>query len=193
MTGSSDRLVLNALLTRRSVRPRRLRAPGPNAEALDRIVSAGLRGIDHGGLRPWRLLLIDDRQRLAAAFAEAATHQRPGADAERLERAWQRAMAGPVLLAMIACLHPDHAEAPEREQWVAIGAALQQMLLAADALGFAGSLLSGRKTEAPSLRDTLGLADQEQLVGFLTLGTAGTPLRPELPPADPGTKWSRWP
>lgn len=193
MTDSHDRPVLSALLTRRSVRPRRLQQPGPDADSLDRIVSAGLRGIDHGGLRPWRLLLIDDRQRLGDAFAAIAASQRPGADTERQDRARERALAGPVLLAVIACLQADHAEVPEREQWIAIGAALQQMLLAADALGFAGSVLSGRKTEAIALHRTLELTDREQLVGFLTLGTPAEPQRPPPPALDPRARWSRWP
>lgn len=192
MTDPADRPVLNALLSRRSVRPRRLRAPGPDAAALDRIVAAGLRGVDHGNLRPWRLLLIEDRERLAEAFAAAEVRLRPEAEPDRLARARERALRGPVLLAVIASPDPARRDVPEHEQWAAVGAALQQMLLAADALGFAGSLLSGRKTEAAPLRDALHLAGHERLVGFLTLGTqANAP--PAHTPGDPAARWSRWP
>ena len=192
MTHSQNRPLLDSLLARRSVKPRRLRPPGPDAQALDRIVAAGLRGIDHGGLRPWRLLLIEDRERLAAAFADAEAHLRPDADAEQLQQAREKALAGPVLLAALFCPHPGHEDVPEHEQWIAAGAALQQMLLAADALGYAGSLLSGRKTETPPLRNALGLADREHLIGFLTLGTPASPP-PAAPAATPGSRWSRWP
>lgn len=192
MTDSANRVALDALLARRSVRPRRLRPPGPDRAALERIVQAGLRGIDHGALRPWRLLLIEDRARLAEAFAKAEAWLRPAADADRLERARQRALAGPTLLAVIARLQPGHADAPEHEQWIAVGAALQQMLLAADALGYAGSMLSGRKTETPPLRTALGVAADEHLVGFLTFGTLAEPA-PAAPQSDAAARWSRWP
>lgn len=192
MTHSPNRPLLDSLLARRSVRPRRLRPPGPDAQSLDRIAAAGLRGIDHGGLRPWRLLLIEDRERLADAFADAEAYLRPEADAGRLQQAREKALAGPVLLAALFCPHPGHGDVPEHEQWIAAGAALQQMLLAADALGYAGSLLSGRKTEAPPLRKALGLTEREHLIGFLTFGTpASSP--PAAPTATPGSRWSRWP
>lgn len=192
MTHSSNRPVLNALLARRSLRPRRLRPPGPDEQALDVIVAAGLRGIDHGGLRPWRLLLIENRERLAGAFADAEAYLRPEADADRLQQAREKALTGPVLLAAIFCPHPGHGDVPEHEQWIAAGAALQQMVLAADALGYAGSLLSGRKTEAPPLRQALGLTEREHLIGFLTFGTPASPP-PSAPAATPGSRWSRWP
>ncbi|MCB9930857.1 MAG: nitroreductase family protein [Alphaproteobacteria bacterium] len=175
------------------MRPRRLVPPGPDATALDSIAAAGLRGIDHGALRPWRLLLVEDRELLATAFAAAERWLRPEADAQRLERAREKAQAGPVILALIARPVPDRPEVPEHEQWIAVGAAAQQMLLAADALGFAGSLLSGRKTEAPPLRAALGLDADERLVGFLTLGTPAEPTATKRPAPDPRRQWSSWP
>jgi nitroreductase len=186
--------VLTALLYRQSVRPRRLCLPGPDEAALQHIVAAGLRGIDHGGLRPWRLVLITDRQRLAQCFEEAERTLRPNADADRMTRAREKAFTGPVALAIIARPNADHTEVPVYEQWIAIGAALQQMLLAAQALGFAGSVLSGRKTTTPPLREAFDLADEEHLIGFLTLGTAQpSPDRATQRPIDTRAFWTLWP
>ena len=139
---------------------------------LDQIVRAGDRGIDHGNLRPWRVVLLDDRDRLADAFEAAARELTDAADQSAITNARQRALDGPVVLALVARLFPGHPEVHEHEQWMAVGAATQQMLLAAEALGFAGSMLSGRKTRSSALRTTLNLAEQDSLVGFLTFGTA---------------------
>lgn len=184
---TNDLALLEVLLSRRSVRPKRLTAPGPGAEDLTQIVRAGLRGIDHGGHRRWRLLLINDREALADAFVETEQGQ------SNPERARERALAGPTLVAVIARQDVPNMDFPTHEKWIAIGAALQQMLLAAQAIGFAGSMLSGRKTEAASLRRALGIEEGEVLVGFLTFGTLSTPPPPLKKVDDPQDFWSLWP
>ena len=179
-------------MARRSVRPHRLITPGPSEAELQRIADAAARGVDHGSLRPWRMLLIADRDRLADAFAAAHREQHPESTADEAERARQRALAGPVVLALIAKVSHHDDIAPAHEQWIAIGAALQQMLLAADALGFAGCILSGRKVQSDALRRAFSLAPSEELVGFLTFGTED----PANPPRNPPTGkigWTAWP
>jgi len=190
VTDSKD--LLDFLLWRRSVPPRRLLAPGPSDEELSQIVAAGLRAPDHGSLRPWRLLLLDDRERLADAFAAAEVELRPTVAQERVHRARERAWAGPALLALAACIHRSHEIVPEHEQWIAIGTAVQQMLLAAEAMGYAGSLLSGEKVSTLALRHALNLGEAERLVGFLTFGTAAKVERP-APRVAPEAMLRRWP
>lgn len=183
--------LLDALLSRRSVRPRRLTAPGPSPDDLHMILQAGLRGPDHGGLRPWRLLHLTDRQALATAFVAAERELRPDGGDEMVARAEERAHNGPCLLALVACLQPDHPEVPVHEQWAAVGAALNQMLLAADALGLAGGILSGAKTRTAALRRALDMAEHEHIAGFLTFGTAAaTP--PAVAATDPSEFLSEW-
>lgn len=185
-------VLIGALLNRRSVRPRRLSPPGPGPDGLQAIVRAGLRAPDHGALRPWRLIHLTDRDRLAEAFIAAERELRPDGGPEMIARAEERAASGPCLLALVARIQQDHPAVPVHEQWVAVGAALNQMLLAADALGFAGGILSGRKTETAALRRALHIADGEHIVGFLTFGTpAADPPAP--PPADPSEFIEEWP
>lgn len=184
--------LLDALLSRRSVRPRRLTAPGPSPDDLRTILQAGLRGPDHGGLRPWRLLHLTDRQALADVFVAAERELRPGGGEEMVARAEERAHNGPCLLALVACIDESHPEVPAHEQWAAVGAALNQMLLAADALGLAGGILSGAKTRTTALRRALHMAEHEHIVGFLTFGTAAA-APPAAPAADPSEFLSEWP
>jgi hypothetical protein len=40
-------------------------------------------------------------------------------------------MAGPCLIAILASLTPDHPVVPVEEQWISVGAGLQNLLLAA--------------------------------------------------------------
>ena len=184
--------LLDALLSRRSVRPRRLTVPGPSPDELRAIVRAGLRGSDHGGLRPWRLILLNDRDRLAAAFLAAERELRPDGGDEMAARAVERARNGPCLLALAARIDEGHPNVPAHEQWAAVGAALNQMLLAAGALGYAGGILSGAKTRTAALRGALQLAAGEHIAGFLTFGTASADP-PDAPVADPDDFLSEWP
>jgi nitroreductase len=184
--------VIDAILQRRSVKPKRLRAPGPDEAEIAQIAAAGLRAPDHAHLRPWRLLLIRDRERFANAFADAEREVRPDAEEKRLARAREKALEGPTVLALIARIQPDHAKVPAFEQWITVGAALGNMLLAGEAMGYASIILSGRKIETDALRHALDLAGGEQLAGFITLGTPSSPL-PAADDPDPATVWSAWP
>jgi len=155
-------------------------------------VQAGLRAPDHGGLRPWRLIHLIDREQLAEAFIEAERELRPDGGTEMIARARERAQNGPCLLALVARIQANHPSVPAHEQWVAVGAALNQMLLAADALGYAGGILSGRKTETAALRRAFRIREGEHIVGFLTLGTPARPP-PAALDADPAEVLTEWP
>ena len=184
--------LLHTVLNRRSVRPRRLASPAPTSADLQTIIAAGLRGPDHGQLRPWRLVHVTDREALAVAFVAAERELRPNGGAEMEDRARARAHNGPCLLVLVARIAAAHPETPPHEQWIAIGAALNQMLLAAEALGFAGGILSGRKTQTKALRSALGIGADEQIVGFITLGTRTEAVAPPRT-ADPAPFLERWP
>jgi nitroreductase len=188
----SGRVLLDALLARQSHRPRRLKPPAPSPADLAQIAAAGLRAPDHGNLRPWRLIHVHDRQALADAFEAAEQELRPAADSEARSRARERALRGPMLVVLVANIRPDRPEVPEHEQWAAIGAALAQMLLAAAALGYGAGILSGRKTQTQALRNALGLADDESVVGFLSLGTPSV-APPVAAAPDPSRYIQEWP
>ena len=40
----------------------KLQEPGPSAEELDTILRTALRAPDHGRLRPWRFIVIEDQK-----------------------------------------------------------------------------------------------------------------------------------
>lgn len=64
---SRRRTLVAPLLERRSVSPKRLRAPGPCAHDMALVAQAGLHAPDHGGLHPWRLLEFAQDQRALLA------------------------------------------------------------------------------------------------------------------------------
>jgi nitroreductase len=173
---------LDAILTRRTVPPAKMGPPGPDAAALRRILEAGAAAPDHGLLRPWRFLVVrgEGRERLGELFAAMA--ERAGAAPE--EAAKQRAAPAraPVILVAAAKVRPDHPKIPAVEQVASAAAAVQNMLLAAHALGFAAKWATGKQAHDAGVREGLGLGPDDQVLGFLYLGT---PVAEHAPPPRP--------
>ena len=174
------------LAARRHVGLRRLVAPGPDGAALARILEAAAHAPDHGLLRPWRFVLVPQARRddLGAAFEEALAARDTAADGAARAAARAKAQHAPCLL--VAILVDDPATPiPGTEKLVSLGCAVQNMLLAAQALGHASGLASGGALESPGMRRLLRLDAHERAICFIGFGTAGAmkPPRPRPQPA----------
>jgi nitroreductase len=196
-TRTSDRTLreplLQPLLARRSVSPKRLVAPGPDLDALDLILQAALAAPDHGGLRPWRVVEFRAEQRaeLAALFEAEKRRRDPLATPVDLLRARDHALMPPVLLAFVVSPQA-RTKVPLREQWLGAGAALGNLLNAAHQLGFGAIVLSGERCFDAPLLAALGIGADEQLAGFVSIGTtAKAPPAAHRPLSQ--TVWTCWP
>lgn len=174
---------IEALLSRRTVPQAKMTGPGPDAAQLETILEAGMAAPDHGKLRPWRFLLIrgSGREELGALFARAARAV-PGASEEAVEKQARAPLRAPLIIAVIARLQPDHPKIPEIEQIASAAAAAQNMLIAAHALGFAGKWSTGKNAYDPIIREGLGVRKEEQIMGFLYLGSIGAEQAPSPRP-----------
>ena len=179
---SQNSAVYAALLGRRSANARFLIAPAPGPEALARMALAFSRAPDHGRLVPFRLIEIAEaaRPRLADLVEAATLVLTPDLAAPERERAREKATQGPMLLALVARIEPEHIKISASDQWLAVGAALENFLLAAQDEGFGVAIRSGRYLEQAPLQAGLGLGPHEQLVSLLALGTVR-----EYPPEKP--------
>ena len=173
---------LATLLSRRSVSPRRLTHPGPTRAELDSIFDVGLRAPDHCGLLPWRVIEFDERCRgaLADLFEAEKLRRDPLASQEDRDRAREHATRSPVVLAFV--VRPvRHPLVPVYEQWLSAGAALGNMLMAAQASGYGAIILSGERCHDGLLRAALGLTEGETLAGFISIGTVSKAPSPAAP------------
>ncbi len=175
--------IFSTLVSRRSVGPRRLSEPGPSREEVRRMIEAALTAPDHGGLRPWRFLEIRNagREQLGELFARAKRARDPNAPEDEVARERDRGRQAPVTLCLICRLQPDHETVPLREQYAAMGAAMQNILILAHAMGYGAKMLSGNKVFDPVVLEGLGVGPGEALMGFICLGTIVKPPRPREP------------
>jgi nitroreductase len=183
---------LKLLLGRYSLGLKHLDAPAPDAGQLALMVQAALRAPDHGGLVPFRFVIVTGpaRETLADLFERVAIESGKPPEARALDR--ERALRAPLSVAVIARLDPGHPLAPVHEQWMAVGGAVANFLTAAHALGFAGKILSGAKVRAPAVIAAF-CAPGETLVGWIGLGTARRAVSPRQGKPAPETLLSFWP
>jgi nitroreductase len=175
--------------SRQNVSPRRLVAPGPSPTELDALMSLAAAAPDHGQLNPWRFIIVPEtqRHRLAQVFALSLIDRDPGATLEQIESAREKAHRAPLLMVAVACLAPREPDIPPLERMVSMGAAIQNLLLGAHAMGYGSGLTSGQAMTSPRLRDLCGLVPGEVPVCCVNIGTVtrrkGAPRLRPLPAA----------
>ena len=128
---------IDLLLSRRSVSANSLTEPGPNAEELQLMLRAAARVPDHKKLAPWRFLLFQGEARAAfgKALAEICRVEQKDSGAFRLDNEEKRFLRAPLVIAVISRVVKNPA-APDWEQILSVGAARQNLILAATALGY---------------------------------------------------------
>ena len=189
MSSAAIQEVLDAALTlihsRQYVSPKRLGDPGPDREQVEKILTAAGAAPDHGQLTPWRLVIVPPEQRhlLAGAFAEALIERDAEATEEQIQDAREKAHRGPFLVMVIARLDPALGPTHPQERLISAGCAVQNMLLAAHAMGLGAGLSSGRALYSRQVRLLFGLADEEQPLCFVTVGTVTRHKSSRLRPA----------
>lgn len=178
--------VITALRARSSCP--KLRAPGPADAELDLMFRCALRAPDHGLLRPWRFVVFrdDDRDALGEVFVAAELARNPGASPEALDKLRRNPLRAPLVIACIAKVTPDHPKVPRVEQVASMAAAVQNLQLAAEALGYGAMWRTGPLASDARVKEKLGASAEDEIVAFLYVGTPDGERRPapELSPAD---------
>lgn len=158
----------------------RLDVPAPSPEDLDRILRAGVRGPDHGRLGPWRFVILEGPARdvLANAMVEALKRKLPDCTEAMVGAERAKAARAPMVLVVAARVDPTH-KVPEIEQVMAVAAGVQNMLLAASALGYGTMWKTGDAAYDPTVKAALGLDAADHIVSFLYLGTTVAQGKPK--------------
>ena len=150
----------------------RLTEPGPNPEQLDRLLRAAARAPDHGRMQPWRFIVLTGANRESFAHAAAAakrlrlpmTEEQMAAEREKIKRS-------PTLVVVGCAVDLANTKVPEIEQVIAVGAAVENLLLAAHDLGYGAMWKTGAAAYDPAVKAAVGLQPKDHIVAILHLGT----------------------
>ena len=176
------------IAARQTTSARRLVAPGPTDAELQALLELAAAAPDHGQRTPWRVCTVppERRDRLGQALADALQDRDAQATPEQWRAARDKARNAPLLLVAVACLGPREPDTPAAERLVSLGAAIQNLLLGAQALGYGTGLTSGRAMTSARLHRLLDLDATDQPVCCINIGTFGqarpsTRVRPAVP------------
>ena len=170
----------------------KLTEPAPSPEQMEDVFRTALRAPDHAWLRPWRFLTIAGERR--TAFGELLENcllsRTPDIDEAALTKARQAPLRAPLLVVVVASLS-EHAKVPMQEQRFSAACAAHAILLAVEACGFAGIWRTGASAFDRAVMTGLGLAQNEEIVGFIYIGSRQGPGKaiPQLETADFVSAW----
>jgi len=164
---------IDALTTRRS--PAQFAEPAPDDASLGEILRAAMRAPDHGKLKPWRFIVLrgDARKRFGDVMAEAMKRREPEVPPNMLEREREKPLRAPLIVVLAVAIQEGH-KIPVIEQLLSAGAAAQNIMVAAHALGYGAAWKTGAPAYDNFVKETLGLAPSDAIAGFLYLGTPTT-------------------
>jgi nitroreductase len=164
---------IDHLLARRSVSANSLGEPGPSGSEIRLILTAAARVPDHKKLVPWRFLLFQGQARKAfgEVLADVCRSEEKDPGQFRLETEANRFLRAPLVIAVISRVVKNPA-APEWEQILSAGAACQNLLVAATALGYGAQWITEWYGYSQGVRAALKLAENERVAGFVYIGTA---------------------
>ena len=165
--------VLTALLDRRSTSA--LVEPGPTPDQLDTILRAATTAPDHGRLRPWRFVVVsgEARHAFADALEDGGLAITPDLDPARREKLRAKAFVAPTLVAVVAT--PKPAKVERWEQVVSAACAGYAIVLAAHGLGLGAMWKSVPFRTGPKIRSLFDLGADDELLGWILLGTPADP------------------
>ncbi len=167
---------LAAIHTRQSI-PKVKPDPVPR-ELIEQILSAAVQAPNHHHVRPWRFVVLtgEARSRLGEVMSRSKWEREPDVVEAVLDIERARPLRAPVLIA-VGVDKPGDPKVVEIENICATAAAMENMLLAAHALGLGAMWRSGPATFDPLVKAFLGFAPDQHLIGFLYIGY------PEFEPA----------
>lgn len=177
--------LIDYLLTRRSCAVKTLAEPGPDAAQIRTMLQAASRVPDHGKLFPWYFVVLagDNRRTAGALLARAWKDTYPDAEPAKLELESERFLRAPVVIAVVSRMREG--KKPLWEQILSAGAACQNLILAANALGFGTNWVTEWYATNPVFRALLGLDARDHVAGFIYIGTPSEqPVERDRPALD---------
>jgi nitroreductase len=187
-----DRLpdVFEAIGARRSIK--RFRDRSISRADIERLLDAAALAPNHKMTEPWRFCVLGPRARRAYGDALGARKAKKLDDSEAAAQVRAKVAAEneslPAVIA-IAMKVADDAEV-QREDYAATFMAVQNLTLAATALGLGTHIKTGAVMDDPAARAAVGVKDDERIVAVVNLGEPEElPSATKRTPASVMTRW----
>jgi len=181
--------LFDAIRTRQSIS--RVKPDPVPREQIEKMLAAAVHAPNHHKVRPWRFVVLagSARERLGDVMAQSMRARDPSANDEGLARERMKPLRAPVLIA-VGVDKPNIPKVIEIENVCAAAAAVQNMLLAAHALGLGAMWRTGPAAYDAGVKAFLGFTPDQHVIGFVYAGYAETePTPPSRPSHEDRTVW----
>jgi nitroreductase len=148
-------------------------------DVIGKLLDAGNRAPNHYKVRPWRFFVLtgNGRNKLGDVMSASQRDRQPDLPQEALDKTRALPLRAPVVIA-VGVDKPVETKVLELENYAAVSAACQNILLAAHALGLGAIWRTGDWSRDAKVKEFFGLTVDQQIAGFIYVGypeTAGEP------------------
>lgn len=185
--------LLKLIQTRRTI-GKVMDEPVPR-EHIEEILEAGNWAPSHFNTQPWKYFVMigNGRKKLGEAYAKIALLEKGEelTEEERTalyEKNVKKAFRAPLVIA-VACLPHEEDYVVNAEEYAAVAASIQNILLASHALGYGAIWRTGAPSYHPVMKETFGLEGKDGIVGLVYIGKMDMVRESRRIPIDKKTEW----
>lgn len=166
--------LFDAIRLRRSVKPEHLKPDPVDPGLIEKLLDAANWAPSHGKTEPWRFTVFTGEGRydlleaICRGLAEDGQATLPDDDPRR-QKLTLKISTAPVAITISVAPDPSP-KILDHEELASTAMAVQNMHLAARALGLAGFWSSGAKAFTPQVAELLGLEPPARCLGFFFVG-----------------------
>ena len=160
-------------------------------ETIEKLLSAAVQAPNHYKVRPWRFVVLsgEGRNKLGDVMAASQADRKPDLPQEAFDKTRAMPLRAPVVIA-VGVDKPADEKVIEIENISAASAACQNILLAAHGLGLGAIWRTGEWARDTKVKEFLGFAPDQHIVGFIYVGIPEfTPDPHQRPSFEDRTTW----
>lgn len=160
-------------------------------ELIEKVLDAAVQAPNHYKVRPWRFVVLtgEARHKLGDAMSASLHERHPEFPQEAFDKAHDTPLQAPVVIA-VGVDRPMEAKVSEIENIAAASAAIENLLLAAHALGLGAKWRTGEWATDAKVKEFLGFQPSQHLIAFVYLGYPETAMEyPARPSFEDRTVW----
>lgn len=165
--------VIENIKTRRTIKPDSCNGGLIPDEEIWQILECANWAPTHGYTEPWRFIVFSGKSKEDFALAHAEMYKKACTEESFKQVSYDKLIKNAKLCSHIIALvnkRGMNPKIPEIEELQATAMAIQNMQLAASAMGYAAYIHSGGMTYTDVMREYLGFGEDDKVLGFLYLG-----------------------
>lgn len=140
-------------------------------ELIEKVLDAAVQAPNHYKVRPWRFVVLTGagRNKLGDAMAASQQERHPEFAQDVIDKTRALPLRSPVVIA-VGVDKPGEAKVLEIENVCAAAASVENLLLAAHALGLGAKWRTGEWARDVEVKKFLGFEPDQHVIGFIYIG-----------------------